>query len=49
MIDVTTLHPQRHEPPAGWSAETFARVTAALALALVNAYRRDAERVEQSA
>jgi hypothetical protein len=34
------LRPQRHEPPPGWDAETFERVTDALAAALVASYRR---------
>jgi hypothetical protein len=37
---VTTLEPHRHQPPDGWSAETFETVTSALASALVAAYRR---------
>ena len=49
MIDVSTLRPQRHEPPAGWSAETFDKVTTALAMALVTAHRRDQERKGQTA
>jgi hypothetical protein len=40
---VAALQPQRHEPPPGWPRETFERLTAALAAALVAAYRRAAE------
>jgi hypothetical protein len=34
------MTPQRHDPPPGWDAATFARVTDAIAAALVAAYRR---------
>jgi hypothetical protein len=46
---IPTLAPRRHEPPAGWDAETFTRVVDALAAALVNAYRHDHEREEETA
>jgi hypothetical protein len=36
----TNLEPRHHEPPAGWDAATFARVTDALAAVLIAAYRR---------
>jgi hypothetical protein len=42
MSDVSIPEPRRREPPAGWSPETFETVTAALAAALVAAYRRAA-------
>jgi hypothetical protein len=41
VIDPAPLTPQRHEPPAGWSQDVFARVTEALAAALVASWRRD--------
>lgn len=40
---VADLVARRHAPPAGWDAETFERVTDALALALLSAYRTDCE------
>jgi hypothetical protein len=43
VIDVSTLQPRRHEPPAGWSADVFEKVTDALAAALVAAVRRERE------
>jgi hypothetical protein len=43
-VSFGTLRPHRHEPPDGWSAETFETVTSALASALVAAYRRRSER-----
>jgi hypothetical protein len=36
------LEPRRHGPPPGWPAETFERLTDALAAALVAAIRRQA-------
>jgi hypothetical protein len=39
-MTIADLKPRRHEPPEGWEAETFERVTAAMAAALVAAYRR---------
>jgi len=39
-VDPSALEPRLHEPPAGWSRETFEAVTDALAAALVAAYRR---------
>ena len=44
-MDTTTLRPHRHDPPGGWGAEMFERVTDAMAAALVSAYRRQAEQV----
>lgn len=44
MTDVTPLTPRRHEAPDGWPREVFERVVDTLALALVEAYRRDHER-----
>lgn len=41
------LEPRRHEPPTGWPPEVFERVTDAIAAALVAAYRRTEERVEE--
>jgi hypothetical protein len=41
--DPATLEPQRHQPPAGWDAATFERVTDALAAVLIAAYRRRLE------
>jgi hypothetical protein len=41
------LEPRRHDPPTGWSSETFEHLTDALAAALVAAYRRAVE--EQTA
>src|SRR4030095_13391627 len=38
--DPATLEPQRHQPPAGWDAATFERVTDALAAVLIAGYRR---------
>lgn len=49
MIDVSTLHPRRHPAPDGWRDDVYQRVVDAIAQALVNAYRRDPEREEQSA
>jgi hypothetical protein len=44
-VNVDDLQPR---PPAGWDAETFEKVAAALAEALVGAYRRaKAENDEQ--
>jgi len=40
MTDLAPLEPRRHDPPPGWSRETFERVTDALASALVATYRR---------
>jgi hypothetical protein len=34
------LQPRHHEPPPGWSEETFEAVTTALSAALVAAYQR---------
>lgn len=48
-MNAETVRPQRHEPPEGWDAQTFDKVTSALALALVTAYRRDHEREERPA
>jgi hypothetical protein len=48
-VNDETLHPQRHEPPTGWDAQTFDRVTDALAAALVASWRRDHQRAEQPA
>jgi hypothetical protein len=46
-VKVADLAPRRHNPPSGWSRETFERVTDALAAALVAAVRRQAtERAE---
>jgi hypothetical protein len=42
-VNVLMQHPHRHDPPPGWSRETFEAVTSALAAALVGAYRRDAQ------
>jgi hypothetical protein len=39
-VNVETLQPRRHDPPPGWSAEIFERVTDAIAAALVTTYRR---------
>jgi hypothetical protein len=39
-VNVADLMPRHHDPPPGWDAQTFERVTAALAAALVTAYRR---------
>jgi hypothetical protein len=47
VIDVPTLVPQRHDPPAGWSPDVFQRVTESLALALVNAYQREHDEREE--
>jgi hypothetical protein len=47
VIDVSTLQPRRHEPPAGWSADVFERVTDAVAAALVSAVRRERELEER--
>jgi hypothetical protein len=47
-VNVATLQPRRHAPPPGWPAETFERVTDALAAALVAAVRRERERAEPS-
>jgi hypothetical protein len=44
-VNVADLHPRRHDPPEGWSAETFERVTDALAAALVAAVRRQNETI----
>lgn len=43
-IDVADLRPRRHDPPPGWSRETFERLTDALAAVLIAAVRREAER-----
>ena len=40
-MNVSTLAPRRHDPPEGWSPETFQRVTDALAAALISSYKRD--------
>jgi hypothetical protein len=40
VIDVNQLEPRRHDPPPGWSGETFERVTDALADVLLAALRR---------
>lgn len=48
-MNVADLEPRRHAPPAGWSRETFERVTDALARILVSAYRRAVEREERGA
>lgn len=48
-MNVSTLRPQRHEPPPEWPREAFERLTNALAQALVAAYRRDREREELTA
>jgi hypothetical protein len=37
------LQPRRHAPPAGWADDVYARVTDALAAALVAAVRRQGE------
>ena len=42
-MNVATLQPRRHDPPAGWPRETFDAVVSAIAAALVNAYRREHE------
>jgi hypothetical protein len=39
-VTVAELQPRRHEPPAGWDAQTFECVTDALAAALVTRYRQ---------
>jgi len=41
VIDGATARQRHHEPPAGWDAQTFDRVTDALAAALVASWRRD--------
>ena len=45
------LEPRRHEPPDGWTRETFEKVTNALARALVAAVRqherRESEAIDQ--
>jgi hypothetical protein len=46
VIDVSTLHPRRHDPPEGWPPEVFEALTDALAAALVAAVRRDGEACE---
>lgn len=47
-MNILTLRAQRHAPPPGWGAETFERLTDALAAALVAAVRRrQAEEGEQ--
>ena len=40
-LDAGSLQPRRHEPPPGWSLETYEAVTSAIATALVAAYKRD--------
>ena len=42
-LAIATLEPRRHDAPPGWNAETFERLTDALAAALVSAYRRGIE------
>ena len=39
-MNVTDLDARRHDPPSGWPADAFARLTDALAAALVASYRR---------
>jgi hypothetical protein len=43
MIAPESLQPRRHVPPPDWPAEVFARVTDAIAAALVAAVRRAAD------
>jgi hypothetical protein len=47
-VNAAALQPRRREPPAGWSAETFERVTDALARTLVENYRGEREREEHA-
>jgi hypothetical protein len=42
-VNVVDLEPRLHEPPAGWSVETFEQVTNALAAALVRVCERRLE------
>jgi hypothetical protein len=46
-VNVADLRPRRHDPPEGWDAATFERLTDALAQALVAAVRRDVEQRER--
>jgi hypothetical protein len=39
-MNVNDLMPRRHAPPEGWDAQTFERVTDAIAAAFVAAVRR---------
>jgi hypothetical protein len=39
-LRISTLRPQRHEPPAGWPPDAFERLTDAIAAALVARYRQ---------
>jgi hypothetical protein len=39
-VNVSSLQPRRHEPPAGWTPPVFEAVTDALAAALVASWRR---------
>jgi hypothetical protein len=48
VIDLASLRATRHDPPEGWSAETFERVTDALAAALIAAVRRVEQREERA-
>jgi hypothetical protein len=41
VVNISTLRAQKHAPPPGWSRETFERVTAAIAAAMVAAVRRE--------
>jgi hypothetical protein len=47
-VNAADLQPRRHEPPEGWSRETFEAVTDALAAALVAAVRRQEERTAKA-
>jgi hypothetical protein len=42
-VDFASLEPRRHDPPSGWTRETFEGVTDALAAALVAAIERERE------
>jgi len=39
-MNTSALQPRRHAPPEGWDAQTFERVTDAIAAALIAAVRR---------
>jgi hypothetical protein len=41
VIDFSAMNPIRHNAPPGWPADVFEKVTDALAMALVAAFRRE--------
>jgi hypothetical protein len=47
-VIVEALKPHRHDPPPGWSPETFEKLTEALAAAIVAVIRRVIEEPDEA-